>query len=117
VEQLLSHSDIVVAGSATMEEHETALHLAAEYGHSSVLKVLLDQEKIDVWALNARKQTALHRAAMCWFPDKSLQCVQYLLENEQVGDTEMLRFAFLRDSENDTALHIACRRNFNRVGG
>lgn len=65
VELILTKCTIEQANLKTIERNETVLHLAAEFGHHLVLKSLLESEKIDIWALNNDKQTALHSAALC----------------------------------------------------
>ena len=58
------------------KEKETALHIAAWYGHADVVKVLI-QNGADVNAVDDDKQTALHKAAEF----NRIDVVKVLLEN------------------------------------
>jgi ankyrin repeat protein len=60
VQLLIGRKFDVNAGN---RHNRAPIHIAASYGHTRVMAVLLDQKKIDINALDSLGQTALHLAA------------------------------------------------------
>ena len=74
----------------------TALHLASEAGHLSVVKYLVEREDDDVNSLNYDNETPLHLAAQ-----KGRQyLVKYFLKNGCNVNTA--------SANSSTSLHVAC---------
>ena len=57
----------------------TALHVACFYNHPDVVKILTQQDGIDVNVQNTDKNTPLHYACLCGY----LKCVQLLMATGQ----------------------------------
>ncbi len=74
----------------------TALHIASEHGHASIIKYLVKEAKSDVNAVDLYNNTALHLAA----EKGHFQIVTLLCQHNAEVDK--------RNSKGETALHGAC---------
>ena len=82
--------------NAKDKDERTPLHLAAQYGHTEIVELLLKKESIDVNAKNKYGQTPLHHAA--WEDHTAI--VELLLKKKSIDVNA-------KDEYDQTPLHSA----------
>ncbi|KAJ1697484.1 hypothetical protein LUZ63_005996 [Rhynchospora breviuscula] len=94
----------------------TALHIAATYGHIEIAMILCNEDRNLLTAQNRKGDTALHCAAgagdtdmvhfLIEFCGEELPCVIELPHQDQ-GDSEMKEILRAKNADGETALHKA----------
>ncbi|KAG6666690.1 hypothetical protein CIPAW_01G049800 [Carya illinoinensis] len=103
------------------EEEETALHIAARYGHVSIVEVLINQEKsqnqdddlesgvvvgdakeMPIGRVNKKNDTALHEAVR----SNHIEVVKLLIKKDP-------DFSYGANAAGETPLYLATERNFS----
>lgn len=106
----LNFAEVLVGAEANVlaqdKNGDIPLHLAAQYGHNEIVKLLVEKEADSVDNRNKDGDTSLHLAA--WSKsNKGLDVVKYLVD--KVGDIDA------RNKNGDTALVLATKQSNNEV--